>query len=131
MSRVMRQSMTATELRIWIRIRGRQLEGWKFRRQHPIGPFFVDFYCPAARLIVEVDGPCHDDWTSAYDIRRQAWLEREGNRVLRIPVRVIDEDIESAVEWIAVTLEEQVKLGLVREPLRRLRRHLPVNGEEY
>jgi very-short-patch-repair endonuclease len=121
----MRQSMTGTELRIWIRIRGRQLGGWKFRRQHPIGPYFVDFYCPAARLIVEVDGPSHDDWAAAYDARRQAWLECEGYQVLRIPVSVIDEDAESAVEWIASVLEEIDPL-----PLRRLRRHLPVNGED-
>lgn len=122
--------MTGTELRIWIRIRGRRLDGWKFRRQHPIGPYVVDFYCPAARLIVEVDGPSHDDWAAAYDIRRQAWLECEGYRLLRIPVSVIDRDAENAVEWIEAALDEQVRLGLVYEPLRRLRRHLPVNGED-
>ena len=129
MSRVMRQSMTGTELRIWIRIRGRQLGGWKFRRQHPIGPYFVDFYCPAARLVVEVDGPRHDEWAAAYDARRQAWLECEGYRVLRIPVSVVDEDVESAVEWIAAALEERVRLRgpLLLRPLRGL---LPMNGEE-
>ena len=129
MSRVMRQSMTGTELRIWIRIRGRQLGGWKFRRQHPIGPYFVDFYCPAAGLIVEVDGPSHDDWAADYDDRRQGWLECQGYRVLRVPASVIDQDVESAVEWICAVLEEQARLGGPL-PLRRLRRHLPVNGED-
>jgi len=51
-----------------------------FRRQQPIGPYFVDFYCHAARLAVEIDGPVHwDEAQSAYDLRRQAWLESEGN----------------------------------------------------
>ena len=49
-----------------------------FRRQQPIGPYFVDFYCNAARLAVEIDGPAHwDEAQSAYDLRRQAWLESE------------------------------------------------------
>src|SRR6201997_5258118 len=78
-SRVMRQSMSGAELRIWARIRGRRLDGWKFRRQHPIGPYYVDFFCPAARLVVEVDGPSHWlDFVGAYDERRQAWLEAMG-----------------------------------------------------
>jgi very-short-patch-repair endonuclease len=115
--------MTGTELRVWIRIRGRKLDGWKFRRQHPIGPYWVDFYCPAARLIVEIDGPTHEDeLTSAYDIRRQAWLETEGYRVLRIPVFWIDQDADDAVDSILVALEEQEKVGFVRRhsvPLRR------------
>ncbi len=67
--------MSGTELRIWIRLRGRKLDGWKFRRQQPIGEYYVDFYCPAAKLVVEIDGPTHDYTPSAYDMRRQAWLE--------------------------------------------------------
>jgi len=51
-----------------------------FRRQQPIGPYFVDFYRHAARLAVEIDGPVHwDEAQSAYDLRLQAWLESEGN----------------------------------------------------
>jgi very-short-patch-repair endonuclease len=115
--------MTGTELRVWIRIRGRKLDGWKFRRQQPIGPYWVDFYCPAARLIVEVDGPTHEDeLTWAYDVRRQAWLEAEGYRFLRIPVFWIDQDADDAVDAILVALEEQEKLGFVKRrsaPLRR------------
>jgi len=127
----MRTSMTGTELRIWIRIRGRQLDGWKFRRQQPIGLYFVDFYCPAARLIVEIDGPTHGfDRQWAYDLRRQAWLEAEGYCVLRIGTAAIDEDVLNAVATIRATLREREELGFARKPLRRLRRHLPINGEE-
>ncbi len=73
--------MNATERLIWSRLRDRKVDGWKFRRQQPIGPYFVDFYCHAARLAVEIDGPVHwDEARAAYDLRRQAWLESEGNR---------------------------------------------------
>jgi hypothetical protein len=70
-SRQMRRWLNHTEVRIWACLRGRRLDGWKFRRQHPIGPYFVDFCCPAARLVVEVFGPAHDDYVQwAYDQRR-------------------------------------------------------------
>jgi very-short-patch-repair endonuclease len=48
--------MSQTEWRVWDRLRTRQVGGWKFRRQHPIGLYFVDFYCPALRLVVEING---------------------------------------------------------------------------
>ena len=116
-SRRLRTSISGTELRIWIRLRGRKLDGWKFRRQEPIGPYFVDFYCPAARLIVEVNGPIHDlDSTWAYDQRRQAWLEAEGYRVLRIPYHWIDGSIEVATDTIRVALSEQAQKGFTRRP---------------
>ena len=110
--------MTGTELRVWIRLRGRKLNGWKFRRQQPIGPYYVDFYCPAARLVIEIDGPTHDDARWAYDLRRQAWLEAEGYKVIRIPVSDIDLDAGDAVETIAIELEEREKLGFTRRPFR-------------
>jgi very-short-patch-repair endonuclease len=75
-------------------------------RQHPIGPYYVDFYCPAARLVVEVDGPRHHEASWAYDLRRQAWLEAEGYRVFRIPVSAVDEDVDAAVDAIASVLAQ-------------------------
>jgi very-short-patch-repair endonuclease len=93
--------MNQTEWRVWDRLRGRKVGGWKFRRQHPIGPYFVDFYCPSARLIVEINGPAHDEdagW--AYDQRRTAWLEAEGYRLIRIPVEDVDEDLDGVVDAI-------------------------------
>jgi very-short-patch-repair endonuclease len=76
--------MTGTERRLWTRLRGRRLEGWKFRRQHPVGEYIVDFYCPAARLVIEMDGSSHDsDQQERYDRARQRWLESQGYKVLR------------------------------------------------
>src|SRR5256885_9128661 len=102
-ARRMRTSMNATELLIWSRLRGRKVDGWKFRRQQPIGPYFVDFYCPAAKLIVEIDEPAHQgDATWAYDLRRQAWLGTEGHRMLRISVSQISRDLNEVIETIYV-----------------------------
>ena len=75
--------MNVTERRVWSRLRGRQMDGWKFRRQAPIGPYIVDFYCPAARLIVEMNGASHvnePQWE--YDEQRRKWLESRGYKVL-------------------------------------------------
>ena len=104
---------------LWSRLRGRKVDGWKFRRQQPIGPYFVDFYCPAAKLIVEIDGPAHQgDATWAYDLRRQAWLETEGHRMLRISVSQISRDLNEVIETIYVVLLEQEKRGFFRRPHR-------------
>jgi very-short-patch-repair endonuclease len=81
-ARSLRANQTDAEGRLWGELRGRRLGGWKWRRQAPIGPFIVDFYCPAARLVVELDGSQHLD-QAAYDARRTAYLERDGLRVIR------------------------------------------------
>ena len=80
--RHLRDLSTQAELRLWQRLRGHRLEGMKFRRQHPVGPYFVDFYCAEARLVVEVDGSQHLD-DARYDERRTCALEARGLRVLR------------------------------------------------
>ena len=113
----MRQSMNHTEVRMWACLSGRKLDGWKFRRQHPIGPFYVDFYCPAARLVIEVNGPAHDsDARWAYDRRRQAWLEAEGYRVLRVIVEDIDDDIDEVMGSIYGELLERERCGFRKRP---------------
>jgi primosomal protein N' (replication factor Y) len=73
--------MTDAERRLWSALRGRRLRGYKFRRQHPLGPFVADFACIEHRLVVEADGGQHAE--SPDDERRTAWLERRGWRVLR------------------------------------------------
>jgi very-short-patch-repair endonuclease len=73
--------MTDAERRLWAALRGRRLQGFKFRRQRPLGPFIVDFACIEHRLVVEADGGQHAD--SQYDADRTAWLEKRGWRVLR------------------------------------------------
>jgi very-short-patch-repair endonuclease len=97
--------MNETEWRVWDRIRTRQVAGWKFRRQHPLGPYFVDFYCPAARLVVEIDGPTHGEerqW--AYDERRTEWLKQHGYEVLRFWIADVDESLDDVIASIYVHL---------------------------
>ena len=80
-ARELRQSPTDAEICLWSRLRRRQLGGFRFRRQQPIGPYIVDFFCPEARLIVEVDGGQHAN--SAADEIRTRWIEERGYRVIR------------------------------------------------
>jgi very-short-patch-repair endonuclease len=81
-ARQRRAQQTDSEGRLWGELRGRRLGGWKWRRQAPIGPFIVDFYCPAAGLVVELDGQQHLE-TTEYDARRTRFLNRQGLRVIR------------------------------------------------
>ncbi|MCG5243057.1 endonuclease domain-containing protein [Azospirillum doebereinerae] len=80
-ARVMRHIPTDAERKLWSLVRRRQLNGWYFRRQHPIPPYIADFACLEARLIVEADGGQHAD--SAYDTARDGWLNTQGWRILR------------------------------------------------
>jgi very-short-patch-repair endonuclease len=84
----MRRNPSVTERRLWRLLRDRRLAGLKFRRQVPIGPYVADFVCLSARLIVEADGPLHDE---AHDAKRDAWLGGQGFRVLRFPNAMIAE----------------------------------------
>ena len=75
----LRANTTPHERILWRALKELPIEGTHFRRQAPIGPYVVDFFCPAKRLIVELDGGHHnEDATAARDSERQAWLEQEG-----------------------------------------------------
>src|SRR3546814_9425019 len=74
-ARHLRRTMTDAEREIWHHLRNRALMGHKFRRQYPVGPYIVDFACPARRLVVELDGGQHDE---AVDAARTRYLERCG-----------------------------------------------------
>jgi very-short-patch-repair endonuclease len=92
--------MTPPELRLWTALRKRP-EGFKFRRQHPLGPYMLDFYCDAAKLGVEVDGIAHDlGGNPARDLARDAWLGRQGIGVLRIVAEEVRVNLEGVVAGI-------------------------------
>jgi very-short-patch-repair endonuclease len=82
LARNLRKRSTDAERLLWTHLRARQLEGLKFRRQHPIGHYIVDFACLETRLIVEVDGGHHASQRES-DVERDKWLEEEGYSVLR------------------------------------------------
>ena len=80
-ARSLRTNATDAEQLLWHSLRKRQLGGYRFRRQQPIGPYIVDFLCFEQRLVIELDGGHHAE--SHYDDERTSWLERKGFRVLR------------------------------------------------
>lgn len=101
LARQMRHISTPAENRLWQQLRRKQRLGFKFRRQHAMERFIVDFYCPAARLVVEVDGPVHQ-YTYEEDLIRQAYLENLGLRVLRFP----NEQVMKELEGVVAVIEE-------------------------
>ena len=103
-ARNLRQAMTPAEKLLWQYLRDNQLDGWHFRRQHPVGRFIVDFFCAKARLVVEVDGPIHLQ-QQAYDRERTALLEEErGYRVIRFTNDEVMNDTAGVLQRIRKAL---------------------------
>jgi very-short-patch-repair endonuclease len=101
-ARALRAAQTEVESRLWQRLRNRQLEGAKFRRQHPIGLYIADFFCLEARLIIELDGSQHgEEHEQQADERRTEYLESNGYRVLRFWNEEVLDDIDGVLETIA------------------------------
>ena len=98
-ARQLRRDLTLAEKILWRHLRARQFAGLKFRRQHPVGPFYPDFVCVEARLIVELDGETHLG-READDARRTAYLAREGWAVLRFWNTSMFDEEEAVLERI-------------------------------
>jgi very-short-patch-repair endonuclease len=96
-AREFRKDPTPGEKILWNELRGKKLDGIKFRRQQPVGYFVVDFYSSTYRLVVEVDGPIHEDQVEA-DRARQEILEALGLSVLRIKTEIIEQNLLMALE---------------------------------
>ena len=104
-ARHLRTNMTEAEWRLWQALRGRRFEGYKFRRQVPVGIYVADFVCFDRRLIVELDGSHHVD--SASDARRDQWLTAQGFRVLRYPNIAVFEALDGTLLAILDALKER------------------------
>ncbi|MEW6579887.1 MAG: endonuclease domain-containing protein [Chloroflexota bacterium] len=98
-ARQLRQEATPSEDILWQALRNRQLDGRKFRRQQPVGPFVLDFYCSAERVAVEVDGPIHESQREA-DRVRQHMLESLGIRFVRVPAHLVEHDLPQTLRTI-------------------------------
>jgi very-short-patch-repair endonuclease len=109
-ARTLRRDATPAERRLWQALRKHQRGGRKFRRQVPLGPFIADFYCPAARLVVEVDGVSHID--SPTDARRDAWMRKQGIRVFRIA----NFEVLSNLEGVLLAIDEAAGLTPPPQP---------------
>jgi very-short-patch-repair endonuclease len=103
----LRRKLSLPEGLLWRALKGRKLDGLHFRRQHPIGPYVLDFYCDSAGLAVEVDGQSHGFGDRPQrDERRDAWLAGKGVRTLRLSAELVLRDVDDAVNTIRGFLEE-------------------------
>ncbi len=105
-ARALRQELTPPELALWKSIRDRRAAVMKFRRQHPIGPYFADFYCAAANLVVEIDGRLHD---VEHDAQRDAYMAERGIEVLRVRAVDVRDRKGDVVMLIVATAERRMK----------------------
>lgn len=97
-AKAMRAKMSLPEVMLWQRLRAAPV---KFRRQHPVGPYVVDFYCPSRKLMIEIDGLAHDMGDRpARDLARTADLEGRGFRVLRIAASDVIADCDSVADGL-------------------------------
>lgn len=98
-ARRLRKNPTEAERILWRQLRLRQIEGYKFRRQQPVGQYIVDFVCFEHRLVIELDGGQHSEQV-AYDTERTAWLQTQGFRVLRFWNHEVLRDAEAVTRVI-------------------------------
>jgi very-short-patch-repair endonuclease len=104
-ARELRATQTDAEQLLWLLLRNRRFCGFKFRRQHPLNAYILDFYCHDARLAIELDGGGHSaDEQMAYDAERTKELEKAGIKVLRFWNDEVLKKIETVLESIYVTL---------------------------
>ena len=104
-AREMRHDPTPAEATLWLALRNRNLN-YKFRRQHPIDKFIVDFYCAQAKLCIELDGGTHfEPPQQEYDLARTAYLEAIGYKVIRFSNQDVRYNLHSVVDEIVRTIE--------------------------
>ncbi|HEY4941192.1 MAG TPA: endonuclease domain-containing protein [Rhizomicrobium sp.] len=100
-AKAMRREMTKAEFVLWTRLREANRHGYKFRRQHPIGPYAADFAHVRGRLVIEIDGETHGtEEELAYDRRRDAYMQARGWTVVRFPNVEVYENVDGLVEHL-------------------------------
>jgi very-short-patch-repair endonuclease len=110
-ARQLRANMTDAERYLWAKIRMKQLKGYWFYRQKPIGDYIVDFFCPKAKLIIEVDGSQHFvNETIEYDRIREEYVSSLGLKVLRFTNTEVLKHVEGVVERIEEEINEKIPL---------------------
>ncbi|HET6970172.1 MAG TPA: endonuclease domain-containing protein [Phenylobacterium sp.] len=110
-ARALRRELTEPEIMLWSRLRRRAGGDHPvFRRQHPIGSIILDFYCPAAKLAVEVDGRTH--WTDEQRVRDEArdrWLAEQGIAMMRIGAGAVYRDLSQVADGVILRAEERIR----------------------
>jgi very-short-patch-repair endonuclease len=117
LQRTLRRQMTEAEQALWKVLRNRQVEGLKFRRQHPFGDYILDFVCLENRLVIEVDGGQHEQ-ARKYDERRTQILQGAGFRVLRFWNTEVLQETEAVKEHIWMLIREHEPIPHPTSPLK-------------
>jgi very-short-patch-repair endonuclease len=103
--RQLRRDSTDAETLLWRHLRGRRFAGFKFRRQHPCGPFILDFFCPRRKLAVELDGGQHfDPAAQRRDACRTSYINQRGIMVVRFPTDLVFREFDAVLSAIATAL---------------------------
>ena len=110
--RELRRNETESEEIAWRLLRGLRVKGFRFRRQHAVGHYIVDFYCPELRLVIEIDGESHRE-RFPQDVQRQKELEGMGLEVLRFADRKVKHDISNVFRGIEGWIEERRRTNTV------------------
>ncbi|MAT41675.1 MAG: restriction endonuclease [Anaerolineaceae bacterium] len=100
-ARKLRKRSTPAEKHLWGKLRGKQLSGLKFRRQHPITPYIVDFYCAEVRLVIEIDGEIHQ-FQQDQDQFREDWLKAQGLTVIRFT----NSQVLNNINWVLIEIQK-------------------------
>lgn len=118
MARRLRREMSPPETILWQRVRGKKL-GFKFRRQHPVGPYVVDFCCAGSKLIVEIDGLAHDNAARAMrDEGRERFFVESGYKVLRVTAAEVFDDVGRVLTAIVAQAESPLHQPAAGPPPR-------------
>jgi len=117
-AKMLRKNMTEAELKLWERLKGKQMLGLRFRPQHPIDMFIADFYCHPVKLVIEIDGGIHQStYQKEYDFGREGELENLGIQVIRFTNEEIENNINQVIKQIKQTCIKR-QLELPQSPLQ-------------
>jgi very-short-patch-repair endonuclease len=120
LARQLREEMTASEQRLWSRLRRKQVLGVQFYRQRPLGRYIVDFHAPAVKLVIEIDGSQHTEPRhAATDRARDAWLRAQGLRVLRFDSSEVLRNTEGVMEVVFAQVREAMQKSPLRPPFSK------------
>jgi very-short-patch-repair endonuclease len=109
-AKALRKNSTEAEALLWEQLRKRKLNGYKIRRQHPIGPYIADFFCAKANLVVEIDGGIHNDEdVMEYDVIRQKAIEDNGLKVIRFK----NEEVFDRLDFVLAEIEKLLKIPVL------------------
>ncbi|MBT3215891.1 MAG: endonuclease domain-containing protein [Candidatus Marinimicrobia bacterium] len=110
LSRNLRNNSTLSEVLLWNQLKQKQMMGFQFNRQRPIGEFIVDFYCPKLKLVIEIDGESHNDRENE-DQRRTDFLESLGLTVIRFD----DNQVKQGLEYVLQDIENWIRKKLLQK----------------